>query len=107
MTLATSSEEPWRCIDVGSSNGGSSVNPIFSHALSIWGVLMAPGATQLTRMFRCPTSWAAARVNPSTPCLEASYAAVSVNPGSFVQCLVDYSRHYNSTHLDGCGWSPY
>jgi hypothetical protein len=35
---------------------------------------------QFTRMLRWPSSFAALRVRPTTPCLEATYAALFLRP---------------------------
>lgn len=71
MTLAASTAVP--CLPkVAPSSKGASAGRFSSSQFScIKGVYIAPGATALTRIWRGPTSFAAAFVRPITPCLLA------------------------------------
>src|SRR5215831_14319607 len=67
---AISSGLPIRPIGSGAIHSSSEI-PSLSRTRSVIGVRIAPGQAQLKRIFFAAYSWAAVRVNPTTPCLEA------------------------------------
>ena len=81
ITAPISSDVPRRLIALGSSCLSL---PWIASAFVIKGVWIAPGASAFTLMSRCPTSFAATRTRPTTPCLLAPYEPCPGKPGDNV-----------------------
>src|SRR3546814_5069933 len=63
-------------------NPAAASTPVICVASLIIGVSTPPGHTTLTRIPACPSSIAAQRLKPISPCLEAAYAPRPGEPAS-------------------------